>query len=121
MKKMLMIIFLLALICPKAFAATTQQKLGSELQELVRCLDGKTESLKTLTMSMNKEGNHEIKASIKPSVLLQFPKLMEKFGIKNGSPEAEELLKKQYVNFVVDVASGKYRFDDSLGSSRYIH
>jgi hypothetical protein len=119
MKKILLIFLALTLICSQVFAAASNEKLANELEEFMRCIDEQSDRLESLMLGLNQKGDQEIRVKIKSSVLLQYPKLLEKFNIKPGSPEAEALLGQTYVRFVVNVPSGKYSFDRSLRSSSF--
>ncbi|GEM_PF-2954919 len=103
----------------QVFAAVKNKKLASELEKLVKCADDNTDNFESLDLGVNTRGGQEIRVKIKSSVLLELPELMKKLDIKEDSYAMEQIHRREYVKFIVDVSSGKYSFDYSLRSSSF--
>lgn len=104
-------------------AAGRPNDLNSIKKELLRLADNNTDNFESIRMGvkLGATGNasEQIMVKMKSSVLLGLPELMEKLGIKKSSSDFERLRRLPYIEFTVDVSSGKYLIDYSLKSRRF--
>ncbi len=96
-----------------------QQKLGQQLENLVKLADGDPRNFEKVTLSVDNRGEYTINVKIRSEVLAALPHLMAKLRIGEDSKIHSRLSGRKFTNFTVDVSSGTYKLDLSLKCRRF--
>ncbi|MGB2879064.1 MAG: hypothetical protein WBD24_02685 [Candidatus Omnitrophota bacterium] len=87
------------------------QKLGQEIEALVKLADNDPKNFERIILSVGKRGEYYIQAKIRSDVLRDLPALMSKLGIQEGSPGFNKLSEYEFANLLIDVKYGAYLID----------
>ncbi|MFQ5951857.1 MAG: hypothetical protein ACE5JK_00410 [Candidatus Omnitrophota bacterium] len=95
------------------------QKLGQEIGDLVKLVNGELKNFERITLSVNEKGDYAINVKMRSDALKALPALLFKLGIREGSPLQSDISGREFVDFVIDVESSVYILDFALKCQEY--